>query len=238
MYYWHQNNYYQPTNQGVEPMIQQPYYQDPYGQQPNNLYPNQLQYMPYPEQYMYPANQTSEGDPYIYPSVPAETDPYNNLQNDNYLNENLDQVKIGDTNEVITNPESQQKKGGTTKERKQHLYTNMNQQLNQIGLLEQLTKQITFLNDKIEKMEKENEELKEQVENIKPINIGNINYKIQELTVDELSGNLMIGMTALGEVEDLQKLINEQGNIKFNDIDTENVEEQMVEQELEKNGLG
>ncbi|WP_026672041.1 spore germination protein GerPC [Alkalihalobacterium bogoriense] len=101
-----------------------------------------------------------------------------------------------------------------------------------LELLEQLTKQIVALNEKIEKIEKENEQLKEKVENINPITIENINYKIQELTVEELSGNLMIGMTALGEVDDLKKLIHDKENIKFNDIDTENTNQEMENMEF------
>lgn len=80
------------------------------------------------------------------------------------------------------------------------------------------------LQQKIEDVEKENEELKEKVENIKPINIEAINYKIQELTVEELSGTLNIGLSALTDAENLKKLLEEKGEIKFNDIDTEAME--------------
>jgi hypothetical protein len=84
------------------------------------------------------------------------------------------------------------------------------------------------LQEKMELIEKENEHLKEKVEKIKPINIENINYKIQELTVEELSGTLNIGLSALTDAENLKKLLEEKGEIKFNDIDTaamENMEE-------------
>jgi hypothetical protein len=84
------------------------------------------------------------------------------------------------------------------------------------------------LQQKIEEVKKENEDLKEKVENINPINIENINYKIQELTVEELSGTLNIGLSALTDAENLKKLLEEKGEIKFNDIDTqamENMEE-------------
>ncbi|MCT8136645.1 hypothetical protein H1D32_02105 [Anaerobacillus sp. CMMVII] len=84
--------------------------------------------------------------------------------------------------------------------------------------------QLENLQNKLEEIEKENEELKEKVENLKPINIENINYKIQELTVEELSGTLNIGLSALTDAENLKKLLEEKGEIKFNDIDTEALE--------------
>ncbi|WP_134700087.1 spore germination protein GerPC [Ammoniphilus sp. YIM 78166] len=65
------------------------------------------------------------------------------------------------------------------------------------------------LEERIEQLEKQNEELKEKVDKIKPITIENINYKIQELTVEELSGTLNIGMTALTDPEELKKWMGE-----------------------------
>ncbi|WP_218838252.1 spore germination protein GerPC [Bacillus sp. FJAT-45350] len=78
---------------------------------------------------------------------------------------------------------------------------------------------------KIEDIEEENKQLKEKIENLQPITIENINYKIQELTVKELSGTLNIGMTALTDPENIKKLINEHDDIKFNDLDTTEVSE-------------
>lgn len=91
--------------------------------------------------------------------------------------------------------------------------------------LQHLLAELAKLHEKIEKIAAENEQLKEKVENIKPINIENINYKIQELSVEELSGTLNIGMTALTDPENITKLMNEQEPIKFNDLDTEQFEE-------------
>ncbi|RXJ02388.1 hypothetical protein DS745_06705 [Anaerobacillus alkaliphilus] len=88
----------------------------------------------------------------------------------------------------------------------------------------QVITKLENLQNKLEEMEKENEELKEKVQNIKPINIENINYKIQELTVEELSGSLNIGLSALTDAENLKKLLEEKGEIKFNDLDTEAME--------------
>ncbi len=90
----------------------------------------------------------------------------------------------------------------------------------QNGFSHKVISKLEDLQNKLEEMEKENGELKEKVENIKPINIENINYKIQELTVEELSGSLNIGLSALTDAENLKKLLEEKGEIKFNDLDT------------------
>jgi hypothetical protein len=106
--------------------------------------------------------------------------------------------------------------------------TNDSQMIYNHEYTNRVIKALDSLQQKIEEVEKENEDLKEKVENIKPINIENINYKIQELTVEELSGTLNIGLSALTDAENLKKLLEEKGEIKFNDIDTqamENMEE-------------
>ncbi|WP_078553000.1 spore germination protein GerPC [Alkalihalobacterium alkalicellulosilyticum] len=87
-----------------------------------------------------------------------------------------------------------------------------------------LTAFLKDLQDKVEAIEEENEKLKEKIEDIKPIIIENINYKIQELTVKDLSGALNIGMTALTDPENIQQLMNEQGEMQFNDMDTEDMQ--------------
>ena len=47
---------------------------------------------------------------------------------------------------------------------------------------------LRWLEDKLTKSEKENEELKKMVKELKPIHIENLNYKIQELVVREFIG--------------------------------------------------
>ncbi len=78
--------------------------------------------------------------------------------------------------------------------------------------------------EKLNKLEEENQKLKEEIENIKPITIENINYKIQDLSVQELSGTLLVGLTGLSEAENLNKLMTENGPVKINDMDTEDFE--------------
>jgi len=85
--------------------------------------------------------------------------------------------------------------------------------------------------EKLNQLEEENKELKEDINKIKPLTIENINYKIQDLHVQDLSGNLMVGLTALSDAEELQKLLEENGAITFNEMDTEEFENAMMNNE-------
>ncbi|MCK6255359.1 hypothetical protein M1K46_23665 [Fictibacillus sp. WQ 8-8] len=69
-------------------------------------------------------------------------------------------------------------------------------------ILQQLQQQIIEL-------QHENQTLREALNNIKPINIENINYKIQELHVKELKGTLNIGLTGEAHLEDMETIIDE-----------------------------
>jgi hypothetical protein len=79
--------------------------------------------------------------------------------------------------------------------------------------------------EKLNKIEEDHKKLQEEIKNIKPITIENINYKIQDLSVQELSGTLLVGLTALSEAEELKKLLTENGPVQLNDIDTEEMGE-------------
>ncbi|HET7580688.1 MAG TPA: spore germination protein GerPC [Bacillales bacterium] len=78
---------------------------------------------------------------------------------------------------------------------------------------------IQELQYRIMHLEQENQKLKEKVEDIKPVVIENINYKIQELNVDELKGTLNIGLT--GEA-DLENMASEMGEDQQPGIAEEN----------------
>lgn len=69
-------------------------------------------------------------------------------------------------------------------------------------ILQQLQQQIIEL-------QHENQSLKEALSNIKPVNIENINYKIQELHVKELKGTLNIGLTGEAHLDDMETIIDE-----------------------------
>lgn len=75
--------------------------------------------------------------------------------------------------------------------------------------------------DKLKAMKEENENIKKRLDEIKPIHIENINYKIQELDVKELSGTLNIGMTALSDPEKIKQWMSEadESDVHLNDME-------------------
>ncbi len=66
-----------------------------------------------------------------------------------------------------------------------------------------------------EQLRQENEELRTYIEGFKPINIERIEYKIQGLSIETLSGMLNIGVNLNGESEEFadlaEKLMAEEG---------------------------
>lgn len=69
----------------------------------------------------------------------------------------------------------------------------------------QLKQQLEY---QIQALQQENAQLQERIDKMKTVHIENINYKIQELTVQQLSGTLNIGMSALTDPEELSKWLN------------------------------
>ncbi|MBM4765219.1 spore germination protein GerPC [Bacillus sp. B15-48] len=120
------------------------------------------------------------------------------------------------TSMIHQNDVKEEKKQENIKARKE----NDSKISNQKSLADVLEK----LYEKLEKIEQENQELKEKVNNIKPINIENVNYKIQDLSVEELSGTLLVGLTSLTDAEELKKLLSDNGPVTLNDIDTSDME--------------
>ncbi|GAE34317.1 spore germination protein GerPC [Halalkalibacter akibai] len=212
MYYWNQN-YQSPPYTSWQP-------------QQNS----ELQQQPYYDQYYIPYSEPTN-TPYV------QADPKYVYNYDQYFYQEPTEVNSNEFEQhnEPSEVEQTQRIKESSDELHQKMYSPSNQKTMNINLMEQLTKHMTALTKKLEEIEKENKELKEKVENMKPINIENINYKIQELTVEELSGNLMIGMTTLGEMGDLQKLLNDNNSIQFNDIDTENFEQEFEEKMDEVN---
>jgi predicted RNase H-like nuclease (RuvC/YqgF family) len=86
------------------------------------------------------------------------------------------------------------------------------------------------LENKQKELEEDNKRLKEQLDQLKPLHIENINYKIQELTVQNLSGTLNIGLTALTDQEHLNKLMKDAeeqaGEFKMMNTDTTEIPEE------------
>lgn len=68
------------------------------------------------------------------------------------------------------------------------------------------------IQERLFKLEEENKELKKQIQEIKPIVIENINYKIQEINVEELKGTLNIGWTGEADAKEVSKMVGEISN--------------------------
>ncbi|MBD8498826.1 spore germination protein GerPC [Paenibacillus arenosi] len=82
---------------------------------------------------------------------------------------------------------------------------------------------ISQLETQVQQQKLENQTLQEKIKETKPIQIGTINYKIQELHVSDLSGTLNVGLTALTDEKELQKLmgsLKEQGEKQMENMDT------------------
>lgn len=68
---------------------------------------------------------------------------------------------------------------------------------------------IRLLEKRQQELELENKRLSERLEAIKPVQFGNITYKIQELNVNELKGTLNIGLTSLADDNQIQSIIDQ-----------------------------
>nr|WP_232345502.1 spore germination protein GerPC [Paenactinomyces guangxiensis] len=64
------------------------------------------------------------------------------------------------------------------------------------------------LEKEISKLKKENKELKDKVEAVRPVSIDKVEYKIHELHVDTLSGTLNVGLTANGDEASMGEVID------------------------------
>jgi hypothetical protein len=74
---------------------------------------------------------------------------------------------------------------------------------------------LEYLRQEIEKLRIENEQLRNQIKNIQPIQVGKLEYKIQELNIEQLSGMLNLGISLNGDGDNMtdlaEKLIQEEG---------------------------
>lgn len=104
-------------------------------------------------------------------------------------------------------------------------------------------KRLNQLDKKLESLKKENEQLKKIIDSIKPIHIDRIEYKINELTIETLSGTLNIGLTAQTDDESIggvvEQIIEKQReNIlgTSNSSDSSQTPTKETEEIIEKNG--
>ncbi len=72
------------------------------------------------------------------------------------------------------------------------------------SFIQHLEQRIRALEDRALLAEREVQTLKESIAQLKPVNIGSIQYKVQELSVSELSGTLNVGLTSLADPEQVE----------------------------------
>jgi spore germination protein PC len=65
------------------------------------------------------------------------------------------------------------------------------------------------LSYELSQLKQEVQKLQERIEKLQPIHIDRVEYKIQELQVDTLSGTLNVGLTATGEGEAVEQLVRQ-----------------------------
>jgi spore germination protein PC len=73
---------------------------------------------------------------------------------------------------------------------------------------EQIWKRIDLLEEEIYKLKKENKELKRKLQAAQPLRIDKIEYKINELKVDNLSGTLNVGLSTFADEQSLKEIID------------------------------
>lgn len=56
-------------------------------------------------------------------------------------------------------------------------------------------------------LRRENEALKKKLASLQPITIERIEYKIQELSIETLSGTLNVGLSATGDGESIERIL-------------------------------
>ena len=82
-----------------------------------------------------------------------------------------------------------------------------------------------LVKERLLNLEKEYEELRNRLEQLKPIHIENLNYKIQELVVRELSGTFNIGLSGEPDEQLVKSMLEEDSNqeqgeaIQLNDLE-------------------
>lgn len=98
-----------------------------------------------------------------------------------------------------------------------------------VRLMESRIKQ---LEDRLALLENQSEQLSRDMQQVKPIYIENITYKVQELAVRDLSGTLNIGLTALSDPEQLEKWVNQKDEGDSQELYVDNLSRSQGKEEL------
>lgn len=81
-----------------------------------------------------------------------------------------------------------------------------------IPYLRYLEHRIRQLEEKWGRLEAETQRMQRLLQQLKPVHIEHIHYKIQELHLRDLSGTLNIGLTALSDPEQFEQWLKRQPN--------------------------
>lgn len=89
--------------------------------------------------------------------------------------------------------------------------------------LQQALAQSEQLRKRVEELEARMQHLEGKLDRHKPLQIETINYKVQELHVQELSGTLVAGLSALANGEAVQQWLGEEGasSVQLSDLEGE-----------------
>jgi len=79
------------------------------------------------------------------------------------------------------------------------------------ALIQHMEQRIRGLEDRVLLAEREVQALRESITQLRPVQIGSVQYKVQELSVSELSGTLNVGLTSLADPKQLEDLLSASG---------------------------
>jgi len=82
---------------------------------------------------------------------------------------------------------------------------------NYYTLIQHMEQRIRSLEDRVLLAEREVQALRESMMQLRPVQIGSVQYKVQELSVSELSGTLNVGLTSLADPKQLEELLGDSG---------------------------
>ncbi|MBM7542365.1 hypothetical protein [Amphibacillus cookii] len=104
-----------------------------------------------------------------------------------------------------------------------------NTHANEVGY-QTLLAHLNKIYQEINALKEDNKQLKDELANKKTINVENITNKIQDLNVENLSGSLLVGLSALSDAEELQKFLDDNEAVFLNDINAEQVANNQMKQ--------
>jgi hypothetical protein len=87
---------------------------------------------------------------------------------------------------------------------------------------------VVYLHQRMVALEKELATVKKELSEVKPIHIENINYKVQELNIKELSGTLTVGIGARASEETVGNFIRDLSHHSRSNLSVGGEEEEAI----------